>query len=410
MKTTKFTLENGLRLIVQPDHSSQLVAMNLIYDVGARDEDPEMTGFAHLFEHLMFGGSKHIQDFDEPLQRAGGENNAFTNNDFTNFYMTLPSQNVETGFWLESDRMLELNFSIEELSVQQKVVVEEFKQRYFNQPYGDVWLHLRPLAYKNHPYRWPTIGKEISHIEKPGINDVRQFFYKHYAPNNAILSLSGGIDAENALRLTEKWFGTIEKRNTPGRNLSVEPIQRKEERRIISRSVPADCLYLAFHMGGRLSDSFYRSDLISDILASGSSSRFHQVLLKKKKLFSSVDAYITGDADPGLFIVTGKPYPGISIEKAEEEIWKELRAIFEEGIPENELEKVKNRIEANFILSQTSILNKSMNLGYYEWLGSADMIKDEVSKYRKIREVSLREEAERIFRRENCSTLIYKAE
>ena len=410
MDIVKYKLANGLKVVVQPDHSSPLVAMNLIYDVGARDEDPEMTGLAHLFEHLMFGGSTNIKDFDKPLQEAGGENNAFTNNDFTNFHLTLPSQNIETGFWLESDRMLGLNFSEEGLAVQQKVVIEEFKQRYFNQPYGDAWLHLRPMAYKTHPYRWSTIGKELSHIEKPGLKELKQFFYHHYAPNNAILSLCGNIVPEAALSLAEKWFGPIEKRDIPLRNLPTEPDQVMEERLVLSQPVPADCIYLAFHMAARLSDRFYTIDLISDILAGGNSSRLYQVLVKEKELFSSVDAYITGDVDPGLFIVTGKPLPGIKIEKAEEALWNELHAMSQTALSNYELNKVQNKFEANFIYGQTSVLNKAMNLGYFEWLESAEMIEQEVSRYRQIEADSIINEASRLFRRENCSTLIYQSE
>ncbi len=410
MKIEKYILENGLKLIVQPDRSSPLLAMNLIYDVGARDEDPEMTGFAHLFEHLMFGGSVNIQDFDKPLQDAGGENNAFTNNDFTNFHLSLPAQNIETGFWLESDRMLGLNFSDSGLAVQQKVVIEEFKQRYFNQPYGDAWLHLRPMAYKIHPYQWSTIGKEISHIEKVGLKEVKEFFYRHFAPNNAILSLCGNISPGLALNLAEKWFGSIEEREIPIRKLAIEPVQIKEERLVLSRQVPADCIYFAFHMPGRLSDNFYTIDLISDLLAGGRSSRLYQVLVKEKELFSSVDAYITGDIDPGLFVVTGKPLPGINLEKAEEELWKELYALSKTAVPSSELIKVQNLFEANFIFGQTSILNKAMNLGYFEWLQSAEMIEQEVSKFRRVGIESIMNEARILFRRENCSTLIYQSE
>lgn len=410
MDIQESTLDNGLKIIVNPDHSSQLTAMNLIYKVGARDEDPEMTGFAHLFEHLMFGGSRNIKDFDIPLQKAGGENNAFTNNDFTNFYLTLPSQNIETGFWLESDRMLELDFSQEGLEIQQRVVIEEFKQRYFNQPYGDAWLHLRPMAYKNHPYRWPTIGKEISHIERARLNDVKNFFYKHYAPNNAILSLSGNIKPDEAFSLAEKWFGPIEKREIQIRDLPAEPEQSMVRRLELKRPVPADCLYMAFHMPDRLSDEFYTIDLISDILAGGTSSRLHQKLVKEKQVFSSIDAYLTGDLDPGLFIVTGKPLPGVTIEMAEEIIWDELNLIGEMAVSDTEIEKVKNKFEANFIFGQTGILNKAMNLGYYELLGSANMIHQEVPKYRKVDKNNVMESSKSLFRKENYSLLVYQSE
>ncbi len=410
MDIKKFTLGNGLRVIVNKDNSSPLVAMNLVYDVGARDEDPEMTGFAHLFEHLMFSGSPNIPNYDQPLQKAGGENNAFTNNDYTNYYLSIPSQNIETGFWLESDRMLALDFSEKGLDVQKKVVIEEFKQRYLNQPYGDVWLNLRPMAYKTHPYRWSTIGKEISHIEKADLEVVKDFFYKHYAPNNAILSLSGNIEPKEAFRLAEKWFGPIERREITPRSLPIEAKQTKQERLNLHRPVPADSIYLAFHMPGRCSGDFYTIDLISDILGSGNSSRLNQILVKEKELFSNADAYITGDIDPGLFVVTGKPLPGISLENAEEELWKILDSISHNMITSKELLKVQNKFEANFIYGQSSILNKAMNLGYYELLSDANMLEHEISKYRQIDEKAIMESSRSLFNRDNCSALIYHAE
>lgn len=410
MDIEKITLENGLRVVVNKDNSSPMVAMNLIYDVGARDEDPELTGFAHLFEHLMFGGSVNIPSYDKPLQEAGGENNAFTNNDYTNYYLNIPAQNIETGFWLESDRMLALDFSEKGLEVQKKVVIEEFKQRYFNQPYGDVWLHLRPMAYKEHPYRWSTIGKEISHIEKADLNLVKDFFYSHYAPNNAILSLSGDIDPHKAFSLAEKWFGGIEKREISKRSLPIEPMQIKHERLDLHRPVPADSIYLAFHIPERLSDDFYAIDLISDILGSGNSSRLNQILIKEKELFSSADAYITGDIDPGLFIVTGKPLPGVNLEKAEEEIWKLLDSISNEMISDYELTKVQNKFEANFIYGQSSILNKAMNIGYFELLKEAEMIGFEVAKYRRVDNNAIMAAATSMFKKENCSVLNYHSE
>lgn len=410
MEIVSHILSNGLRVLVNQDKSSPLAAMNIVYDVGARDEDPELTGFAHLFEHLMFGGSINIPDFDKPLQLAGGENNAFTNNDITNFYLNLPARNIETGFWLESDRMMSLDFSQKGLDIQKKVVIEEFKQRYLNQPYGDVWLNLRPLAYKKHPYKWATIGKEISHVEKANLDNVKSFFYKHYAPNNAILSLSGNIYPDVAFSLAEKWFGPIEKREVPVRNLPVEPAQLKEERLYLYRKVPADSIYLAFHKEGRLSDSFYPTDLISDLLGSGKSSRLNQKLVKELGIFANVDAYITGDIDPGLFIVTGKLLDGITLEKAEGEIWKVLDSLISEPLPEKELEKVKNKFEANFIYGQSSILNKAMNMGFYELLGSAKMIGDEIPRYRKVSTEDISGTAKKLFRKENCSSLFYHSE
>jgi predicted Zn-dependent peptidase len=410
MEIIKHTLDNGLRLVINPDYSSPLVALNLVYDVGSKDEDPKLTGFAHLFEHLMFGGTVNIPDFDIPLQRAGGENNAFTNNDLTNFYINIPAHNIETAFWLESDRMLGLDFSETSLEIQKKVVIEEFKQRYLNQPYGDVWLNLRPLAYKIHPYRWATIGKETAHIEKADIDNVRDFFYSHYAPNNAILSLSGRISPEKSVQLAEKWFGSIPRRKIQERNLPAEPVQKEEMRLELDRDVPADCIYLAFHMPGRLSTDFHIADLISDILGSGNSSRLNQILVKEKKLFSSIDSYITADIEPGLFIVTGKTLPSADIRNAEKEIWKILQSILEEEVGQREFDKVKNKFEANFYYGQTSVLNKAVNLGFYELLGDSRMIVSEVEKYRRTDPGALMRLARDIFRKENSSTLIYHAQ
>jgi len=302
IKFDKFTLNNGLKVIVHKDKSTPIVAINLLYNVGSRDENPDKTGFAHLFEHLMFGGSKNIPVYDKPLQQVGGENNAFTNSNITNYYITLPKANIETAFWLESDRMLNLNFSEKSLNVQRNVVIEEYKQRYLNQPYGDVWLMLRPLAYKKHPYRWATIGKDVSHIENASLDDVKEFFYKYYAPNNAILTIAGDVETEQIKKLTEKWFGSIEKRNVPVRNLPVEPEQTEKREMSVTKDVPFNAIYKAYHMCSRNDKNYHATDLISDILANGKSSRFYQSLVKEKKIFSNIDAYITGDNDNGLFV------------------------------------------------------------------------------------------------------------
>jgi zinc protease len=290
----KFTLANGLRVIVHQDPSTPIAAFNLVYDVGARDEREEQTGFAHLFEHLMFGGSKNIPDFDKPLQMAGGQSNAFTSNDITNYYNTLPLQNLETAFWLESDRMNELAFTEKSLEVQRSVVIEEFKQRYLNQPYGDLWLLLRPLAYEVHPYKWATIGKEISHIENATMDDVKSFFYKHYGPQNAVLCIAGDVQLDEIKSLTEKYFGTIEKRPKYERNLPVEPIQTSFRKLEVHRPVPNDQLVLAFKMEGRMHPDYYVADLISDILSRGQSSRLYKKLIIDNPKFIDINAYISG--------------------------------------------------------------------------------------------------------------------
>lgn len=349
IQVNRYTLANGLRIVHNEDDSTQMVALNLLYDVGARDEDPSHTGFAHLFEHLMFGGSLHIPDYDTPVQNAGGENNAWTNNDITNYYITLPHQNVETGFWLESDRMLSLDFSPKSLEVQRQVVIEEFKQRNLNQPYGDASHLLRELAYESHPYRWPTIGKEIAHIAQATLEEVKDFFFRFYAPNNAILAVTGHISFEETVRLAEKWFGPIPARNISPRQLPAEKPQTAVRRKTVERKVPVDAIYMAFHMSNRMHPDYYVYDMITDILSNGRSSRFIQSLVQEQKLFTSIDAYISGSLDEGLLHVTGKPVEGVSLEQAEEAIWKELEKMKTVPVSEQELEKVKNRYESEQI-------------------------------------------------------------
>lgn len=403
----KFTLDNGLRVIVHTDKSTPIVAMNILYNVGARDESPDKTGFAHLFEHLMFGGSKNIPSYDTPLEKAGGENNAFTTNDITNYYLTIPKENLETAFWLESDRMLDLAFTPKSLEVQRQVVIEEFKQSYLNQPYGDLWLLLKPLAYQVHPYKWNTIGKEISHIENASMEDVKDFYNRFYNPNNAIMVLAGNIDLEEAQKLSEKWFGGIPAGPENIRNLPKEPVQQEARRLQVERDVPADMLIIAFHMCGRLSPDYQATDLLSDVLSGGPSSRLTRKLVKEQALFSELDAFIMGDMDPGLFVFSGKPNEGVSMEEAEKAIWKEIELLKSELITEKELEKVKNKMESSMIFGEVNILNKAMSLAFYELLGNADDINKEVEKYRDVSAHKINKMARKIFTHENSNTLFY---
>lgn len=405
----RHTLDNGLRIVHSEDKDTQMVALNVLYNVGARDEHPEHTGFAHLFEHLMFGGSINIPDYDIHVQNAGGENNAWTNNDITNYYITLPKQNVETGFWLESDRMLSLDFSEKSLDVQRHVVIEEFKQRNLNQPYGDVGHLVRGMVYKEHPYQWPTIGKETSHIEQATLDEVKDFFFRFYAPNNAILSITGNISFEKAVELTEKWFGPIPRRDVKSRNLPMEPQQTEERRLTVERKVPVDALYMAFHKCDRKHEDYHTFDLMSDILCNGRSSRLIQRLIKEQQVFSSIDAYISGSIDAGMFQIAGKPAPGVSLQEAEEAIWRELEAMKTERIDEDELEKVKNRYESEQIFSNINYLNVATNLAFFELIGQAEDINHEVEKYRAVSAERIMEIAKRTFVRENCSVLYYKA-
>lgn len=408
MKINKLCLDNGLRLVHHEDTSTQMVALNIVYDVGARDEHPDHTGFAHLFEHLMFGGSVHIPDYDAPLQLAGGENNAWTNNDITNYYLTVPKSNVETAFWLESDRMLELAFSEQSLEVQRGVVMEEFKQRCLNQPYGDVGHLLRPLAYQTHPYRWPTIGKELSHIANATLDEVKTFFFRHYAPNNAVLAVTGNISWEETVRLAEKWFGPIPRREVPARQLPQEPVQTEERRLTVERNVPLDALFMAFHICRRGDADYYAFDILSDILSNGRSSRFNQRLVQEKKLFSSVDAYISGTRDAGLFHISGKPSVGVSLEQAEVAVREELEDLKRSLIGEQELEKVKNKFESTQIFGNINYLNVATNLAWYELTGEAEDIDREVDNYRSVTAEQLQNAAKQAFRKENGVVLYYK--
>ena len=405
----KFELANGLKVIVHKDNSTPLACINLLYNVGSRDENANQIGFAHLFEHLMFGGSVNIPNYDEPLQRVGGENNAFTTNDITNYHLTLPSDNLETGFWLESDRMLSLAFSEKSLEVQRNVVIEEFKQRYLNQPYGDVWLLLRPMAYKVHPYSWDTIGKEISHIENVKMEDVKNFFKKFYCPNNAIMVVAGNVEVEEVKQLSEKWFGSISKGPDNKRNLPQEPQQTEARSLTVERDVPVDAIYKAYHMCSRYDKEYYAVDLISDVLSQGNSSRLHNTLIKDKKLFSDIHAYVMSDFDKGLFVVSGKLTEGVTMEQADEAINEELQKIKSEMVTTDELTKVKNKVEASHVFGEVEILNKATNLAISELLGGADMINKEVEKYLSVTARQINEQTNIIFREENCSTLYYKA-
>ena len=409
IKFERFTLDNGLKVIVHNDTSSNLVAFNLLYNVGARDENSERTGFAHLFEHLMFEGSVNIPSFDSPLQQVGGENNAFTNNDITNYYITVPKENLETAFWLESDRMFGLDFSEKKLEIQKNVVVEEFNQRYLNQPYGDVFLLLRPLAYKVHPYQWATIGKDISHIREANLQDVKDFFYNHYAPNNAILSVAGNVTKEEIEKLANKWFAPIKYREIVKRNLPKEPVQSEPRTLTVERNVPFDAIYKVFHMGSKFGKDYYTTDLISDLLANGKSSRLYQNLVKKQQLFSDINAYITGDIDEGLFVVSGKLMQGISIKTAENAINDELQKIITGEITDYEIEKVKNKFESVYQFGELTVLNKAMDLAYQELIGDADKINHEVEKYRSVSVQEIKSIAKKLFNKNNSSSLYYLA-
>lgn len=403
----KYALPNGLQLVVHEDFSTPLVAVNILYDVGARDESPDHTGFAHLFEHLMFGGSKNVPFFDEPLEMAGGENNAFTSNDVTNYYETVPAKNLELALWLESDRMMNLTFSEQSLDVQRKVVCEEFKEHYINQPYGDAWHKLRSLAYQLHPYQWPTIGKELSHVENSALQDVKDFFYKYYRASNAILVIAGNVKNDEAKSLAEKWFGSIPSSEKLLRRLPAEPNQTSMRRLRVDADVPADIIYIAFKMPGRMQDGFYECDIISDILGSDKSSRLYQNLVKEQQLFSEIDAYLTASADPGLFVIEGKLKKGIAIEHGEQAIWNVIDDFIKNGVEEHELEKAKNKTESQTIFAEMSCLHKAMNLAFAQWLGNVNLVNEELDYYRAVTGETLMKQTQKILIPSASSVLHY---
>ena len=405
---SKFTLDNGLRVVVHEDPSTPLVAVNVMYNVGSKDESPDKTGFAHLFEHLMFGGSANIPDFDEPIQLAGGENNAFTNSDVTNYYDQLPAENMEVAFWLESDRMLQMNFSQKVLDVQRKVVVEEFKETCLNEPYGDMWHHMSKLAYQVHPYKWPTIGKVPKHVEDATMEDVKAFFYKFYRPDNAILVVAGKVETEEVRRLSEKWFGGIPRGNAPARRLPVEPPQKEMHEYMSEGKVPVDALYLGFHVCGRGGADFHTVDLLSDVLGNGPSSRLYRRLLKEQKLFASIDCYVSGTMDPGLLIIEGRPSEGVSLETAEAAIWEELELLKKEPIPAAELQKLKNKAESSLVFSEVNILNKAINLAHFELLGDAGLINKEGENYQSVTVEGMQLLSKKTFMKKNCSKVVYR--
>ena len=406
----KYRLDNGLTVILHQDKSTPIAAVNITYNVGSRDENPNRTGFAHLFEHLMFGGSKHIPKYDTPLQNVGGENNAFTNVDITNYYLTLPVQNLETAFWLESDRMNELAFSQKSLDIQRNVVVEEFKQSYLNQPYGDAMLLLKPLAYRVHPYQWNTIGKSIRHIEEAGMEEVKAFFYTFYRPNNAVLSVAGNLDIGKTKALIDKWFSGIPVGTPYVRNLPQEPPQEQARRLEVERPVPIDCLYKAYRMGKRTDADFYAVDLISDLLGNGQSARLQQSLVQQRQLFSSINVYVSGTFDDGLLMFTGYLNPSVSLAQADEAVQEEVEKLKRETVSEYELQKVKNKAKTLLSYSELQVQDKAMNLGIAETLCDAETVNNEMNRYNAVSRENILENSKKILKETSCSTLYYKAQ
>lgn len=410
IKYESFTLSNGLRVVVHPDFTTSIAAVNIIYDVGARDENPELTGFAHLFEHLMFEGSVNISSYDKPVQEAGGTNNAFTSNDITNYYLTLPAANIETAFWLESDRMLSLAFSQEKLDIQKKVVVEEFKERYINQPYGDVWQILRELCYKVHPYRWPTIGKDISHVESAKLDDVIAFFKKYYIPANAVLTVAGPVTTEQVRTMAEKWFGPIPAGTKYARNLPVEPEQLTQRRTEVTHNVPHDMIYIAWPAPALMDPDYKKLDLVTEILGFGETSRLYQKFVKKKNLFSSVAAYMTGSVDPGLAVISARLSPGISLETAENALLDEVNELSQNPPSDAELTRLRNKAQTADAFEKMNALSKAMKLSMYTLLGDTEKVNTERTEYDNITPQEIKDAASKYLKENKMNVLFYRAQ
>lgn len=400
-----FFLDNGLKVIVHEDHSTATAVVDILYRVGARNEVADKTGFAHLFEHLMFGGSKNIPNYDTPLQMVGGENNAFTTNDITNYYLTVPSNQIETGFWLESDRMMELDFSQKNLDVQKSVVIEEFKQRYLNKPYGDAHLILRGLHYTTHPYRWPTIGKEISHIESATLEDVKAFFYGYYAPNNATMVVAGNVTLDQVKNLAQKWFGDIPRRELLHQPLPAEPKQTEPRKKIVHKDVPFPAVYKMYHIPAKNDDAYFAVDLVTDILSNGKAAHLYQHMVKDKQVASSVRAFSWGSHDPGTVSIDGTVAKGKTVEQYEEALQEVLDELL--NVSEEEVQRVKNSVESQYVMDRVTLLNKAMNLAISDALGDVDLVNTSLDRYLSLTRNDVVEATRRYFLPNNCSTLYY---
>jgi zinc protease len=405
----QFFLDNGLEVLVHEDHTSKMAVLNILYKVGSRNEVQGKTGLAHFFEHLMFGSSKNVPVFDTALEKVGGSCNAFTNTDITNFYITLPAINIETAFWLESDRMLHLSLNEKTIETQRKVVIEEFKQRYLNQPYGDVFHHLRKLAFEIHPYQWPTIGKNLDDIIHYTKADVQEFYNTHYNPDNAVLVVAGDVNTDQVKFLAEKWFGDIPKGEMFKNPIPQEPVQTQKKVAWVEANVPTDALYKVYHMPGKLQTGYLESDLITDILGFGRSSILEQQLVKNGNVFAAISAYILGTVDPGLLVFSGKMEKGYTAEAAEKELDEVVNSFVESSIPDDILTKVKNQAEAMKTYESVQLLNRAMSLAYYAHLGDPDLNESLYQKKILISSDGIMESAKDMLREENASVLYYKS-
>ncbi len=405
----RFFLDNGLEVLVHEDSSSKIAVFNLLYKVGSRFEQPGKTGLAHFFEHLMFGSSAHVPEFDRELERVGGSCNAFTSPDITNYYMTLPSSNLETAFWLESDRMGHLSLTEKTIETQRKVVLEEYKQRYLTPPYGDVWHHLRKLAYTTHPYRWPTIGENLGDIEGYTRDMIWEFYQEHYHPGNAILVVAGDVTQKEVARLAQKWFGPIPSRSRKFSQIASEPTQAEKRNLTIQAKVPTDALYKAYKMPAKGTEGYLEADLLSDLLGGGKSSPLEQQLVKNGKIFASVGAYITGSVDPGLLVFSGKMEQGVGAMEAEAALDALLKEFTQKEISDSSLQKIKNQSEAMKTFESIQLLNRAMNLAYYAHLGDPALYWQEFEQKASCEAVQLSSWAKRLLQEDQASVLYYQS-
>lgn len=403
-----FTLTNGLKVIVHQDKSIPKVVFNILYRVGSKDEESSRTGFAHLFEHLMFRGSKNIPKYDTPLQRVGGQNNAFTSADVTNYYLNLPANQLETAFWLESDRMLELGLTEEKLETEKEVVINEYKQRYLNQPYGDAQLRMREMAFKVHPYRWTPIGQKMSHIAQATMEDVKDFFYGYYAPNNATLVVAGDVDMDQVHRLTEKWFGPIPKRPLKKHLIEQEPAQETARQETCHGPVPHPAVYKMYHIPAHTDPNYYTFEIIAALLASGTNSRLYQKLVKQQKVAMSVSAFSWQLHDPGVMSIDGHVAEGHSIAAYETAVQETLNEL--QNTTEADLQRMKNKLEAGHVMEQTSLFQKALNLAFSDTLGDVRLTNEVVNRFHNVTLNQVKEAAATYFVPNNASTLYYLPE
>lgn len=410
----KYILSNGLTVLTHEAWDTPLATVNVLYNVGARDEDPHRTGFAHLFEHLMFGGTERVPDFDAVVSSLGGDNNAFTNNDYTNYYITIPVEGLSTALMLEADRMASLALNAKALEVQQRVVTEEYNQRYMNQPYGDMWLNMRPLCYKRHPYRWATIGADIRHVSEATLEDVQAFHERYYRADNAILTVAAPMRHEEMIAAVEKEWGAgcvsagCRRSMASERNYLQEEEQKEARRLVIRREVPSRAVYLAWPMCDHWGRDFRACDLVSDVLCTGSSSRIYNNVVRPGQLVSEADAYISGEAGPGLMVLSAKILPDVDVDEVADALRQEAYLLSEKGLTKNELEKVQNRYESTFVYSQYKAADRAMALCHYTWLGDTELVNREPEEYRKVTAEDVQRAASAVFRPEHENMLVYE--